>query len=82
MVEAVQTVEPSTLTEPFTLEEAMNGPEKVKWLQAIREEIMELERLGTFEFSTHSDMEKAQGDQEILGGRWVFKIKADANVYT
>lgn len=74
MVETVHASEPN---EPATLEEAMDSVNKSSWLAAMRSEIEELERLGTFEFPTLQDMENVPGDQQILGSRWVFKIKAD-----
>jgi len=60
--------------EPYDIEEAMNSPDKTKWLAAMREELAELHRLGTWELPPSKMMLE---DQQVLGSRWVFKVKAD-----
>lgn len=56
---------------PKTLEEALAGPDREKWLEAIRSELRSLLRNHTW------DLVKRQNDQEVVDSKWLFKIKDD-----
>lgn len=64
------TVENST-GEPETPEEALGGPEKTHWLQAMKTEYEALKRNHTWDFVSKPK------DKNILTTRWVFKKKQE-----
>jgi Reverse transcriptase (RNA-dependent DNA polymerase) len=59
--------------EPKTFAEAMAGPDSAKWKWATDAEIQQHQKNGTFEL-----VELPPG-RTALDGKWVFKIKRDAN---
>lgn len=65
--------EQSSAREPATFDEAMRGPDKEKWQQAMQEEIDSLKRMGTWKL-----VEPPEG-RKIVGCKWVFKIKYNAD---
>lgn len=61
------------ISEPETFEEALSGPDKIKWEQAMDEEIRSLEENHTWEIV---DLPKGS---KVVGCKWVYKIKTDEN---
>ncbi len=59
----------SEYKEPSTYEEAVSSPEKDEWIAAMKREISNLEKQGTF---TSVDPPKGRTP---LGGKWVYKLK-------
>lgn len=57
----------------LTYEEAISGPDKEKWLEAINEEKNSLEENQTWDLI---DLKKLK-EEKPLSGKWVFKIKQD-----
>lgn len=57
--------------EPRTREEALLGPDKIKWQEAMDEEISSLLQNNTWEIVP------APQDKDIVSNKWVFKIKRD-----
>ncbi|KAJ2918787.1 hypothetical protein MD484_g1572, partial [Candolleomyces efflorescens] len=57
-----------------TFEEAMKGDEKEKWIEAIREEIAQIEKMNTYEV-VEVDMNEIPN---IIGSRFVLRRKRDA----
>ncbi|KAL5537282.1 hypothetical protein ACEPAF_1105 [Sanghuangporus sanghuang] len=60
------------LLEPRTIKEARSLPEWPMWEQAIEEEMKALENIRTWEIG------HAPKGTNIVGSRWVFKVKKDA----
>jgi hypothetical protein len=58
--------------EPQSLSEAMKRPDWPKWEEAMREELMALERMGTWEL-----VEKP-ANVNVIGSKWVFRAKKNA----
>ncbi|GIL88635.1 hypothetical protein Vretifemale_16557 [Volvox reticuliferus] len=59
--------------EPSTYEEAINSPEAVHWRQAMDEEIASLHAQGTWR------LEHPPQGANVIPGKWVYKLKRDAN---
>ena len=59
--------------EPKSYKEAISVPEKDKWLQAMAEELAELQSQETWQLT---NLPKGR---VALGGRWVYTIKTDQN---
>lgn len=59
--------------EPVTTEEALHGPERDTWMPAMAEELEQLCARGTFE------LVEPPSDANIVGTRWTFRVKLDAN---
>ena len=59
--------------EPASYEEAIHCPAKSNWITAMRKEIDNLEKQGTFEIT---DLPKGK---TALGGKWVYKLKTLVN---
>lgn len=59
--------------EPNTIEEAMSGPDKAQWDKAIQTELQNLKSKDTWELT------KAPKNRNVIGCRWVFKLKRDAD---
>ncbi|CAH0473814.1 unnamed protein product [Peronospora belbahrii] len=66
---SVNAVEVSDLSEPTTTQDAMNGPDKVHWREAINAELKSMQLCGVFRAAV---LPKGQQD---IGTKWVFKIK-------
>ena len=62
----------SSNNEPSTYNQAINGPDNQKWLDAMRKEVDELEDKNTWE------LVDLPPDKKALGGRWVYKIKTNS----
>ncbi|KAE8237726.1 hypothetical protein A4X06_0g9134, partial [Tilletia controversa] len=58
--------------EPKTLKDAMRRSDWAQWLQAMREEMESHSEMGTWV------LEKVPDDRELVGSRWVFKLKLDS----
>ena len=66
------TQEPSTQDEePSTFQQAMNSQHREHWLSAIRSELKSLKKAGTWRYA-HKPT-----DANLVGCRWIFKIKRD-----
>lgn len=57
----------------LSLKEALAGPDALHWNEAIRQELKDLEAMGTWEIV---DQPK---DTNIVGSRMILKVKTDAN---
>jgi hypothetical protein len=66
--------EPQNPKEPNTLREALSGPERAKWRQALIEEFQSIADLGVFRLIARRDV---PAGRRIFKGRIVFKIKCD-----
>ena len=62
----------ATVQEPSSYTEAMKSPEKEQWVKAIQEELNSLKRNEVWEFVP------TPKDRKLVGCRWVFRIKTDA----
>ena len=62
-----------TAADPANFQEAMERPEKDKWIQAMDEEIETLKQREVFE-----EMERPPG-AKVLGTKWVYKTKDDSS---
>ncbi|KAE8218625.1 hypothetical protein CF326_g9123, partial [Tilletia indica] len=58
--------------EPGTLKDAMRRTDWALWLQAMREEMESHSEMGTWV------LEEVPEDRELVGSRWVFKLKLDS----
>ena len=58
------------MTDPKSVEEAMNSPYKEQWRQAMMDEVETLIAHGTFEL-----VEPASTNQRPIEGKWVFREK-------
>lgn len=58
--------------EPKSREQALSGPDKIKWKKVMDEEMDSLLRNNTWEIVP------APKDRKIVSNKWVFKIKRDA----
>lgn len=58
-------------TEPQTYEEAIQSPEKEKWIQAMKEEVDSLLSLQTW------TMVPRPKDRKVIKSKWTFKLKYD-----
>ena len=70
---AATQVGPRDYEEPLTYQEALNSPEASKWLKGMEEEVASLTKNKTWELA------KLPKDRKLLRGKWIFKIKVDAN---
>lgn len=61
----------STLDTPSTFQEAMRSPQKDEWTQAIESELESLKTNETWE------LVKPPKDKNVIGNKWVFRIKTD-----
>lgn len=61
------------IKEPQNLEEALSSPQSENWIQAVEEELSNLERLKTWEIV---ELPAGKG---FIDSKWVFKVKRDAN---
>jgi len=68
---AVETSDMEAL-EPRTLMEAKRRPDWPLWEKAIEEELATLKKAGTWR------MEEAPPEANVIGLKWVFKVKKDA----
>jgi transposase InsO family protein len=68
---AQQSAESPNNEEPHTFTEAMTSPHQTEWLGAIRSELNSLIKAGTWRYA-HKPTEA-----NLVGCRWVFKIKRD-----
>ena len=59
--------------EPSTFEEAMASPQRDEWIKAMDAEYQALLENGTWE------IDDLPPDRKVVGCKWVFKIKLDAN---
>jgi hypothetical protein len=57
---------------PRSYREAMNSPDREKWIEA-----MEREKASLYEMSTWDEIQPPK-DKPIIGSRWVFAVKLDA----
>jgi hypothetical protein len=62
----------NTNKEPTTYNKAIKGSDSEKWLKAMEAEVVELEAQKTWE------LVDLPNNREALGGRWVYKIKTNA----
>lgn len=62
----------NNVTDPESVEEALNSPDKMKWVEAMEEEYASLVKNGTW---TPINLPQ---DKKALDTKWVFKIKRDA----
>ena len=69
MVDAIE----GDLCDPQTIHEALKGSNGPKWKQAVRSELESIENNNVWEIV---DRPK---DKKVIGTRWVFKIKRNAN---
>ncbi|UOH83756.1 hypothetical protein LQV05_006493 [Cryptococcus neoformans] len=60
--------------EPATIEEAMDSPERDKWHQAVESELNTLKSKGTW-----SEVSQVPDGRKLVGCKWVFKRKLDAD---
>ena len=60
-------------TDPTTFHEAIAGPDKSKWIEAMNEELESLKKNGTFECTALPENRKA------IGCKWVYKTKLNAD---
>ena len=58
---------------PFTLKDALSGKHRSNWIKAICREIKKLDEFGTFEY-----VKVLPKGVKLIGHRWVFAIKSDA----
>ncbi|CAD6949432.1 unnamed protein product, partial [Tilletia controversa] len=58
--------------EPNTLKDAMRGTDWGLWLEAMREEMSSHQEMGTWV------LEELPSNRDVVGSRWVFKLKLDA----
>jgi hypothetical protein len=61
------------LDEPISFQQAISCRERDKWLNAITDELNAHEKNGTW------SVVKYTSDMNVIGCRWVFKVKRDAN---
>ena len=59
----------SEIGEPATLKEALSGPQKEKWLEAVKDELTSLEEHATWEVC------ELPAGRNPIGCKWVFKLK-------
>lgn len=59
--------------EPQTYGEALESEEKELWLEAMKKEVQALEGSNTW------NLVERKRDQNVLPGKWVYKIKTDSN---
>ncbi|CAH0473815.1 unnamed protein product [Peronospora belbahrii] len=73
---SVNAVEVSDLSEPTTFQDAVNGPDKAHWREAINAELKSMQLCGVFRAAV------LPKGQQAIGTKWVFKIKqkADASI--
>jgi histone deacetylase 1/2 len=71
--EIVEASTNAVLIEPKSCEEAMNSPQKIHWIEAMKKEGKSLKEHGTW------TLEQLPIGKEALTARWIFKIKYDAN---
>ena len=60
-------------TEPATVTEALNGPDKSKWTNAMEREMNSLSKNDVW------DLVELPKDRKPVGSKWVFKVKFDAD---
>ena len=70
---AVQSTLTKNFIEPENFENAINSEQKDKWLEAMKTEIESLNETQTW------DLVPREKGQNIIPGRWVYKIKHDSN---
>ena len=70
---AVQSILTKNFIEPENFENAINSEQKDKWLEAIKTEIESLDETETW------DLVPKEKGQNIIPGRWAYKIKHDSN---
>ena len=61
-------------SEPKTFKEAMESPDREKWLKAVKLELTNMKKRGVWEVVKKSTIPP---NRQLIGCRWVFKIKAD-----
>ena len=62
--------------EPNSMKEALNGPEKEKWKEAIRKEINNFIQRGVWKKISREDVTKRQ-KRKLISTKWVFKKKVE-----
>ena len=61
------------LKEPKSIEEAVSGPEKLKWEKAMKVEIQSLEENNVW------DLVKLPEGKRTIGSKWVYKVKTEVD---
>jgi hypothetical protein len=61
------------MEEPRNLNEVMNSPYKDQWIAAMKDEMLSLEKTGTW------NLEKLPENKKAIGCRWVFKLKTNVD---
>jgi len=69
----VQFADTTSVADPHTYKQAIQGPDAAKWHKAAQDEFMSLESNGTWELVDLSPGAKA------IGSGWVFKVKHNAD---
>ena len=59
--------------EPTSVSEAMNSKDKEKWLDAMNKEMVSLQKNGVW------DLVELPKGRKLVGSKWVFKVKVDAD---
>ena len=67
------TIENSELGEPTSIEEAMSGPDNVKWQEAMGNEMKSLQENHVW------DLVELPKDKKAMDSKWVFKLKTNTD---
>ena len=67
------TLADSKMNEPVTVKEALSGTDKEKWWKAMEKEIESLHANDVW------DLVELPADREVVGSKWVFKLKTGAD---
>lgn len=69
----LQSANTSTDNDPKTFKQAVNSSDKLRWMEAMNEELLSLSENGTYELAD------LPNDKKAIGCKWVFKRKTENN---